>query len=313
MDNIKDILQNIKERFTNPLIFSFVCSWIFINWEISLAVLWHDNTEIKNNGCTSIYEFISDNLNTKKSLWYPLFFAISYTFLIPIIRNIIRAFHSWTIKWGENWSLKISKGAKIPFTKYIKIRDSYNERSKSLEAIILKENEIIVEYNTIKTTLLEKETKLLEANQKNVKLDSLVRQITNVETLNGFWKVNYNDEYSGHQGTEDILIENGKYYIIEKNGNNYHKFNITNFYFHPKMDSLSFIKERIYQKVYAKESELIEVSQKLTTIKYYSLKFNLNVLNIAEDGLLNGFENGNVVISYKKKEDLPLSKIPVLK
>ncbi len=306
MDNIKDILQNIKERFTNPLIFSFVCSWIFINWEISLAVIWHDNTEIKNNGCTSIYEFILDNLNTTKSFWYPLCFAILYTFLIPIIRNIIRAFHAWALKWGENWNLKISKGAKIPFTKYIKIRDSYDERSKILEKVILKENEIIVEYNTIKTTLLETENKLLGVNQQNVKLDALVRQMTNVATLNGYWKVNYNDGYAGLQGEEDILIENGKYYIVGKDDNRNHKFNITNFHYLANMSSLSFIKERIDQNVYAKESNLFKVKEQLTTVKYYSLKFNLNVLNIAEDGLLNGFENGNVVISYKKKEDLPL-------
>src|SRR5215475_11842150 len=98
MENFKDILASFKDRFTNPLIFSFICSWLIINWQISTALFSFDRKQIEIEGYQTLSQFIKAKLNTTDAFWHPLLIAIGYTLLIPILKNLIRAFYSWTSK-----------------------------------------------------------------------------------------------------------------------------------------------------------------------------------------------------------------------
>lgn len=46
MDKISEILNSVKERVSNPLIFSFLASWLVYNWKIPVALIWFDEKQI---------------------------------------------------------------------------------------------------------------------------------------------------------------------------------------------------------------------------------------------------------------------------
>lgn len=295
MDKFKNIYDNIKDRFSNPLIFSFICSWLIVNWQITIGLVLFDSEQIKNEGFVSIFEFVNDKINVEKSILYPLYFSLLYTAFIPIIRNIIQAFYTWTAKWGGNWNIYISKGVNIPFEKYIKLRDEYNRRSEMLEEIISKENEYLDKYNKLNTDFLSLKTQTHELSQRLADSNNFIQHIDNYNVLNGYWTNKYVDTLDGkNHGTEDVYIDNGKYYIIEKFGEKKHVFDIRNFYFNIRSKTITFVKENPNQ-----EASFVYSGGKP------SFKLNINILKVERDGLLVGVENSTTQIEYSKKIIIP--------
>lgn len=303
MENLKDFYQSLKERFANPLVFSFIWAWAIFNWEIVICLIFYKQEEVKSEGYQSIFQFIKAHQNIKENLYYPLGVAVLYVFLMPLFRNLIKAFYAWVSTWGENWNLKISKDAKIPISKYISMRNEYDKRSKILEETISKDNRISEEYENLKTELFDYRNKLDEEKQNVASMDSKFRQITDMSVLDGYWNVKYEDRSTGIFGEENVQISEGKYLVIDKGGIKTQEFTIINFQFQSNTKSLSFIKDRYAQKNYIEERK-INIKNSTTKLTLYNLKFNLNILSISAQGLLNGFENNVVRITYEKKNEL---------
>lgn len=109
-EKVKDIYENIKDRLSNPLMFSFVLSWLVYNWEISVALFWYDKSQFQAEGCKSIFEFIQDKIDTKCcSTIFPLGIAFLYTFAFPYIKQGIRIFNQIALKWGDKTEVKYVK------------------------------------------------------------------------------------------------------------------------------------------------------------------------------------------------------------
>ncbi len=289
MEKFKDVFNNLKDRFTNPLIFSFVCSWIIINWEITVALIWYDIKQIERTGCDSIFCFIRYNINISDCLWHPLLFAIAYTLLIPFIKNLIKALYSWTTKWGEDWNIKISKDGKIPVEKYLKLRENYLVKIKTIEDIISSENKTLEEYNELNNELQKMKAREIELQQKNNTNESFISNLYNVNILNGFWTNTFKDNIPNSKldGSEEIEISNGAYFIIGNFNKKIQVFRIIHFYYDNKNKTMFFIKERINQE---------------KAIENNDLKFNVNVLRLENDTLI-GHENGTISIQYKRKQE----------
>ena len=128
MEKVSEILNNIKDRLSNPLIFSFICSWLVYNWEISVALIWYDNKQIKACGCNSIFDFIQHQLSREGSFRYPLIFAICYTFLIPLIKSGIKLFYTWISKLTDEKEIGILKNASISYEKFLSLRKKYDKK-----------------------------------------------------------------------------------------------------------------------------------------------------------------------------------------
>ena len=89
-EKVKDVYENIKDRLSNPLIFSFIVSWLVYNWEITVALLWYDKSQFHAEGCKSIFEFIQDKLNAKwLSTALPVGLAFLYTFGMPYFKELV--------------------------------------------------------------------------------------------------------------------------------------------------------------------------------------------------------------------------------
>lgn len=285
MEKANEFFKNLKDRLSNPLVFSFIISWLVSNWEIVVALVWHDNKQIENEGCRSVFEFISQKLNWIQSFIIPFLVALAYTFLMPVIRVWINALYTKIDKWSEDWKLEILKGGKISIDKYLQLKANLDKRSKILEDVISSEstyinnsNELSTEIYTLKNTLNETTSKLNTAN-------TFIKELQDWKIIEGAWQNNY-EINDFKKGTESIYIENGKYYIINSIGIKEYKFDIRNFYFDNRNQNIFFVKEVVSEeKTSRKESE----------------HYNINRLHFENKDLLVGTENGTTKIAYRRK------------
>lgn len=280
--NTSDIVANLKERYRNPLPFSYLVAWICFNWEVTVALAWYDKYQIQQEGFKSIFAFITDKLKRSDSFLIPLAIASGYTFIYPILKNIIQAFYSWTLRWGNDWNIKILKDGKVPMDKFLSIRETLKSRTNVLEQIIVEENAYKDKYQELETKLLEREMELSAVRNNNLELSNFRQQLYDIRFLEGKWRCSYT-LLNGATGTEDIIINNERYYVFSEYGERKEKFKITNYYYDNKSMSLFFIKSNLDPK-------------------FPEIVLNPNFLRRENDNYLVGMENTTKRIEYKRLE-----------
>jgi len=291
--NWNDIYTGIKERLSSPLFISFIISWLIINWEITIALFWYDNEQISKTGSPNLYHFISCHFNTWDILYKPLISALIYTFLSPIVKNIINLFYAWTSKWGDSWVIKISKGGKVSMEKYLEIRTKYEERTRNLENVFSSEsatkNQLINKQNELQSaqdTIIDLQNSVKNINEHSEQVKKLLNDTRDISMLNGYWIVIYKHE-SRNIEKEDIYIEDGNYYIINDLGEKNAKYRIMHFYYDNKRRSISFVKAK-----YGDSTDLKSITEYLS-----------NDLKYQGTDTLIGRENNRSQITYRKKHD----------
>lgn len=214
-EKIKDVYENIKDRITNPLLFSFVCSWLVYNWKIPVALLWYDKSQFSGCGCTTIFDFIEWYWINEGTFRIPFIIAIVYTLVSPFVKNGISVINAVALSWG--------KRSKAKYVKELYIKE-INQLTTSLNAITAEKNT----------------------------LDVIISKISDMNLLNGQWKFYkknvFDEQFDQNKfDEEDILINNGvinKYDAINKVIGN-KEFIIRNFFFNKNNNEIIFIKNKI--------------------------------------------------------------------
>jgi len=296
LEKLSDFFKSIRERITNPIVFSFILSWLVWNWEVTLLLIYADSA-------SSIIASIDKK---KIFFWPPVLFAISYTILSPLIKNLVRAFQTWCTKWGENWNLGISKEQNVPISKVLYISEEYAKKSKILEDIIKDRNKTIEDFDKEHTKLLleqQKSAGLIEqnnaiSNELSV-LKSQMLNAFNVNILNGTWECTTLKE-SGEKITEELHINGGQISVLEFN-QVVPIFDIKDFY-------INLNDERIFFVKYTKPEVLSSTRKRhgdLTMISYNidssNIKFFINELKMMSNSRLEGTENVTDKIVYQRK------------
>lgn len=213
MEKVIEIYNNIKDRLSNPFVFSFICSWLVYNWRIPVALIWYDKSQFSGCGCHTIFDFISFELAKTNSLLFPLFFAFVYTISIPFIKNGVRIVSAHAQKWGENEEIKALDGGKIGVEKYLKLREEYKEAIKKLEDVDKEEKEYLTEKGKLLNEFNGVREELNQKIKENGDLrDSLARTFDS-SILNGNWLYN-----SSIKLNLKIKINNSRYSLLDNNG-----------------------------------------------------------------------------------------------
>ena len=215
MDKISEIINNIKDRLANPLIFSFLISFLIFNWEISISLFWYDKSQFEAEGCRSIFEFIAFKWYEKGSVLFPFLFSIGYTFLFPMVKNIIQAFQTWVLTWGENWNLQISKKGKVDMDKYLSLRSEYMSKLTELENVIKTESvyrdenqKLLIEKNTFENNFEKTKLELIDIKKQTEKMDL-------PNAIQGYWNIQSLDAV-GNRINQKYLFENLNCYKISE-------------------------------------------------------------------------------------------------
>lgn len=231
MDKVSDFLKDLKDRASSPFFSSFLLSWLIFNWRILLVLFFYSQNDLRNQGYSSYINFIEKNTTVTSNVISPTIAAFLYTFIYPIFRNVVITFNSWVKSWGSRWSISVGKGAKISVEKYIRLRETYEERTMILEKVIADESETRAKYEEIKNEL---ELNKVEKN----KLDSEVRkwdEATQVNQLNGFWELKYISKNTVYR----IDISNGIITFRDTQPHRGNNFQIRNFYRAPDSNQIS--------------------------------------------------------------------------
>jgi hypothetical protein len=95
MSNKDNVIEEIKDRISNPIIFAFLLSWLIWNWEIPIGLLWYNSDTIINTGSPDILSYIKDRVDFRRMVCSPLISAVFYVVAVPWVKNI-------AIWWFEN-------------------------------------------------------------------------------------------------------------------------------------------------------------------------------------------------------------------
>lgn len=238
MEKLSEILSNLKDRFSSPLIFSFLVSWLVINWKIPIALLWHNSDGIQGVQ-VDLINYLSGLTDFCHSIVIPLIFALGYTFLGPIIHNGISAFNTWNERWGNSVNLSISKGSKVPFSKYFSFKEEYDKRSKMLEEIISEENTTLTQLSEAQSNILAKDQEINQLKTEIANYKDATNKLSNTEVINGNWKRKVKTAIgSGEVQTLEINQSN----VFVREGVNFeHKYQINSFTYIAQIRSVRFM------------------------------------------------------------------------
>lgn len=174
MDKISEFFKELKDRFSNPLFFSFILGWLAINWKIVIGLIFYSLPQLQTDGYSSYQNLIIKESNFYNSFLVPFIIALAYTFLFPIFRNWINIFNAWNQKWGTQKVLNISKDGKISVSKYIQLREVYQKRQQTIEDVLEKESAYVEQNEELKN----------ELNKSQAKCKTSEDEIQNIKYIN---------------------------------------------------------------------------------------------------------------------------------
>jgi len=192
MDTIKDFFAELKDRASNPLITSFVISWLFVNWPITIGLLFYTQKDLKLDGIKSYYNLILSYSNLYYNLLIPLGFALFYTLAFPYIRAWIKLLHAKISSKNESDILDATKGGYMPVAKYIKDKNKLTETIEQLTDLIDGESHLTIENAELKVKTEKLEADIVIASNKVEKVEERntdLARISHESHLYGFWQL----------------------------------------------------------------------------------------------------------------------------
>ena len=285
MDKVLEVYNNVKDRLSNPFVFSFLCSWLIFNWRIPVSLIWYDKSQFSGCGCTTIFDFISYELSKTNSFLFPLFFAFVYSLSIPFIKNGVRIVSAFAQKWGENEEIKALDGGKIGFDKYLALRDNYLKQIKELEKIAGEEKTYLEDNKKLLLEINAEKEKLNEEIRKNIENQSFINELNNISILQGKWNCIIGDKNtSGISYHEELSFNQYDIYEVTSFNNSEKVFDIKHFFYNNKTKKVFFIKKRYVNSA-------VEIP--------FDNRYKINDLYFKDSDTLVGKENDNN-IEYKR-------------
>lgn len=150
METLKELISSLSERLKNPLINSFIISWLIYNWRVPIALLFYDNEDIRCDGFYSFNSFIGYEISKVGTFCVPFLCSVSYILVFPFLRNWMSELNAWFISWGSERTLKRSKEGFISTDKYMTLRETLKIKEDNLAKIIKEESKYLEEIQELK-------------------------------------------------------------------------------------------------------------------------------------------------------------------
>jgi hypothetical protein len=333
--DFSELFKSIKERLANPLFFSFIASWIFVNWEVSVALLWYDSKLYPKQG--DLISFINNHTSNCKSVGVPILLAVGYTVAMPFIKNFVNALQTF----GGNFYLWLSKESKISMSKFIVYKNLYEERGKLLEKVITDESKTVEQFQklsvefekasadvielrkavvdlnrdkSILTSQVESEIRKYNETQTGLEilrkdmetLTTLSASLKNTAFIQGTWRFNWRNNLNGVSFEQRLQII-GDEIFSDNQVSKTLEYRITVFYRDSINRSILMVLESIprpAEELYMDEHNLQspKLVNSIEDARRIRKKSGLIVqdLRYNEHSLLNGVENGVTQVTYTK-------------
>lgn len=294
MNKFSEIFENLKERLSNPFFLAFIISWIFWNWEVSVALIWYDPVQIEKEGCKSLFAFIRCNTNNWDSIIAPVISALLY---ITVLRLILTALNDLFSRLSEEMSIRILQDSSVSMTKFLTLREANKKQAKQLEKIIKDEDKTLENFKNENELRLDVELKNISLQNANNELNRYIHDFFDIVFLNGNWSVSRDSGES--KTTTYIEMQNGHVFVY--NGIfKERKYQLNNYVYDTKNRSIFFVMNRVWDNVEPRKVRMLEKDG----VRYIEEgKFDqilVNVLNVRDINTLVGAENSTTNIMYQR-------------
>lgn len=226
-EKIKDVYENIKDRLSNPLLFSFLCSWLVLNWKIPVALVWYDKTQFISNKNHNIFDFIENYWKEEGAIFWPIFIAIIYTLVIPFIKNGVRVLFVRANKWGDK-----------------------NEAKYVFEGMTKEHLELKKSYETLSNSLSE----------KMIYIDNLYDD----KIMSGNWAKKIKVE--GGEIEKSVRFSGRDIYLIKKYNDQEKESEIEHFFYDFKNEKVFFVSVRLDVKKAFNERKIPNITYDITSL-----------------------------------------------
>lgn len=213
MDDIKDIIDDIKARLNNPLIASVIIAWLIFNWYIPVSLIFYTQKELSLDGFKSYKAVIQHETNLWRNFIFPLLSATIYVLFMPYIRGWIKAYQAKALVSSENKVL-IANNAILTFKSQLDQKDQLielrNEEIIRNNQMIVHQAEGLENMQALISDLELNKSSLIKKTEQNALLNSPL-------AINGKWVVDI--IIGGRSSRTEWLITDNK--IADQNGNYY--------------------------------------------------------------------------------------------
>lgn len=207
MLGISELYKELKLRVSNPLISSFIISWLIINWRIPIALIFYKHDELSKDKLISYFDLIVKNFSAVNCIFIPILAALIYTFVFPLIKMLISAFYTYIQKISEDWNLRISKGGSIPINKYLDLRSEFIKQQAELKELIDTESETKKLLDNANFDI----KKITESNTMYFNELNNWKKANDISKLNGEWEFTMHTNITNEKIKTTLFISNGDF------------------------------------------------------------------------------------------------------
>lgn len=229
MTDFKDFLDQIKIRLTNPLIFSFLISWVIIHWQIFVGGFYLTTKDLEELGHANFLDFVQASINWSNGIWYPLLSAIVYTVISPLVRIGIQLFNTWINKKGNDQIRKVASDSFVPYEMYDKILFEVQTQRGRNESLVTENislsNEIDVKKNEIRENGLINNNLQMELTKSQNQISSMFDS----SFLKGNWRLIIKNNSDNILQDLIIRIKSNDVEVRQKDGHYLALFNLVDF------------------------------------------------------------------------------------
>lgn len=222
MTGIKEFFEELKIRISNPLISSFIISWLICNWKIVILLLFYRADDFPVEHSQTFMSYILANSSFVGSFFLPLTLALAYTFASPYVSAWVKLFHAQVSAKNVSDILESTDERSMPMKKFIKQMKDINEQEREIQDLAAVEGQIRIDMQNI-----EKENTVLQNKIINLKeeveieresgttarrmLDSATEHAEILKTENNNLKVDLEDT-KNHNSELQNALDNWNYF-----------------------------------------------------------------------------------------------------
>ncbi|MGY3214583.1 hypothetical protein [Mucilaginibacter sp. HD30] len=186
-DEIKDFFKGVIERFSSPLLGSFVVAWLLINYEIPVTLIFYKQEDLLRYGYLSYIDVIWSHSSWYNFFWKPLLPTSIYVFVFPWIKAGIAIFDAWTKKYQSIWVQNVAQGQVVEISKFMELRDEWKKERERLEKLYKEETANMNEIARLNGDLDEERTK----NQTLISYQERLLKPFSDTFFNGSWVLSF--------------------------------------------------------------------------------------------------------------------------
>lgn len=175
---VKEFFQEFKHRISSPLFGSFIISWLLINWEIPITLLFYKQEYVYRDFKASYVDAIREYYSIWRCILFPFLTSLFYTFVYPYIRNQIKIFQAARTLEVDSAILKKSGEGFVSIAKHQILEGQLRERMDQLQTFYNNQTQIEKDNEELRLKEMELNHQLTDLQENTLKSSQTINKLS---------------------------------------------------------------------------------------------------------------------------------------